>query len=712
MIAKRVCSGRGIVGLTHYISHDAGSELLPQPTTSERVVWSAVYGMPACDLETAAKVMRGRFADAEILKRRAGASARGRKLRDPFDHLVLSWQRGTEPTGAAIARRCDAAVRALISKLGLEEHHVIAAVHVDKDHVDMHIATSRIHPETGLTTKRADTRRLQHLAAELDIAEGREPVPGVVRDLERGRTLAQSHRREQEAASAARDGRITRAEAEAVAEAEQQRRDTIAADKRAAHAARDQASPPPLRDTRAWRRGERQPRRPVWARGEWRDLRQRQRAELRQAVADDVREIKARHREERCALSRRMTAAAVAELDESGRRIAKRVENVRQAKWAPTPPAMSALTLVAETGTAAAAPHLSLGQRVADRVLPSRPSAWEAHLRRLTSMTLENEGVDLVMAFHSVMGPGAPGTRTRYRTLTTWATTTSIAGHPDADVNLLALRDVCKISDTTERRTALLAPPPDRSAAESDMAAEGTAVVGVGVEAARVDVDALVTDATLSGRGIETLGRATRTTVRGAAAVATIGGLVALAGTGMLAAGGLAVAGRVAVMADMRRRLRADPALGAAAALEGVSVRREIGSASPQYHSAPWSTDRVDEVARDLKRKVPYIDPMQPQPLPDSYRSQPRPGLLTRLGQMRWVIGSAPARPTPTHARQPASSQPTDRVDRGPAAPALPTPSPTESRPPPAPPQRPQSAMDVLRGLAVPKDTTRKGPSL
>ena len=381
-----------------------------------------------------------------------------------------------------------------------------------------------------------------------------------------------------------------------------------------------------------------------------------------------------------------MTAAAVAELDESGRRIAKRVENVRQAKWAPTPPAMSALTLVAETGTAAAAPHLSLGQRVADRVLPSRPSAWEAHLRRLTSTTLENEGVDLVMAFHSVMGPGAPGTRTRYRTLTTWATTTSIAGHPDADVNLLALRDVCKISDTTERRTALLAPPPDRSAAESDMAAEGTAVVGVGVEAARVDVDALVTDATLSGRGIETLGRATRTTVRGAAAVATLAGLVALAGTGMLAAGGLAAVGRVAVMADMRRRLRADPALGAAAALEGVSVRREIGSASPQYHSAPWSTDRVDEVARDLKRKVPYIDPMQPQPLPDSYRSQPRPGLLTRLGQMRWVIGSAPARPTPTHARQPASSQPTDRVDRGPAAPALPTPSPTESRPPPAPP--------------------------
>ena len=152
-----------------------------------------------------------------------------------------------------------------------------------------------------------------------------------------------------------------------------------------------------------------------------------------------------------------------------------------------------------------------------------------------------------------------------------------------------------------------------------------------------------------------------------------------------------------------------------AAAREGVSVRREIGSASPQYHSAPWSTDRVDEVARDLKRKVPYIDPMQPQPLPDSYRSQPRPGLLTRLGQMRWVIGSAPARPTPTHARQPASSQPTDRVDRGPAAPALPTPSPTESRPPPAPPQRPQTAMDLLRGLAVPKDTTRKrggGPSL
>ena len=194
--------------------------------------------------------------------------------------------------------------------------------------------------------------------------------------------------------------------------------------------------------------------------------------------------------------------------------------------------------------------------------------------------------------------------------------------------------------------------------------------------------------------------------------IGMIAGLGALVGTAMLAAGGLAVAGRVAVMADMRRRLRADPALGAAAAREGVSVRREIGSASPRYHSAPWSTERVDDVARDLEGRVPRgIHSFQPQPLPDSYRSQPRPGLLTRLGQMRWVIGSAPARPTPTHARQPASSQPTDRVDRGPAAPALPTPSPTESRPPPAP-ERPQTAMDFLRGRAVPKDTTRKGPSL
>lgn len=505
MIAKRICSGRGIVGLTKYISHDAGSELLPQPTTSERVVWSGVYGMPVCDLETAAKVMRGRFADAEILKRRAGASARGRKVRDPFDHLVLSWQRGTEPTGAAIARRCDAAVRALISKLGLEEHHVLATAHVDKAHFDVHVATSRIHPETGLTTKRADTRKLQHLAAELDVAEGREPVPGVVRDLERGRTLAQSHRREQEASAAARNGRMTTAEAEAVAASEQQRRETIAADKRASHAARDQASPPPLRDTRAWRRGERQPRRPVWARRAWRDLRQRQRAELREAALDDMAEIEARHLEERCALSRRMTAAAVAELDEGGRRIAARVANVRRAKRAPTPPATSPLTLVAETRTAAAAPPRSLGQRVADLVLPSRPRAWEEHLRRLTSTTLENEGVDLVMAFHSVTGPGAPASRMRYRTLTTWATTASIAGDPAADVILLVLRDACKISDATERRVALLAPPVP-SAGETEVQDAGPPpAVGAGVEAGGSAIGTVRGGLTRAARGTRAL---------------------------------------------------------------------------------------------------------------------------------------------------------------------------------------------------------------
>ena len=55
-----------------------------------------------------------------------------------------------------------------------------------------------------------------------------------------------------------------------------------------------------------------------------------------------------------------------------------------------------------------------------------------------------------------------------------------------------------------------------------------------------------------------------------------------------------------------------------------------------------------------------------------------------------------------------ATDRPVPTAARAAAPAARSTPSP---RPPPAP-ERPQTAMDFRRGLAVPKDTTRKGPSL
>ena len=43
-------------------------------------------------------MMQGRVADAPLLKQRAGVSARGRKLRNPYAHFTAAWPPGQAPT--------------------------------------------------------------------------------------------------------------------------------------------------------------------------------------------------------------------------------------------------------------------------------------------------------------------------------------------------------------------------------------------------------------------------------------------------------------------------------------------------------------------------------------------------------------------------------------------------------------------------------------
>ena len=100
MLGRIIGSGRGIAGMVAYITHDQISPDARRPTTSERVAWTACLGIPTEDTELMVRAMQGLTADAPVLETRAGISARGRKLKNPYTHLVLSWPEGATEAAA------------------------------------------------------------------------------------------------------------------------------------------------------------------------------------------------------------------------------------------------------------------------------------------------------------------------------------------------------------------------------------------------------------------------------------------------------------------------------------------------------------------------------------------------------------------------------------------------------------------------------------
>ena len=108
MIGRIIGSGRGIAGMVAYITHDQTSAGNRRPTTAERVAWTACLGIPTEGTELMVRAMQGLTADAPALKAMAGISARGRKLKNPYTHLVLSLARGSRGStagGDAVGRR-------------------------------------------------------------------------------------------------------------------------------------------------------------------------------------------------------------------------------------------------------------------------------------------------------------------------------------------------------------------------------------------------------------------------------------------------------------------------------------------------------------------------------------------------------------------------------------------------------------------------------
>ena len=118
----------------------------PRPTTDDRVAWTATLGgSPTADVDLCVRMMQGRVADAPLLKQRAGVSARGRKLRNPYAHFTAAWPPGQAPTRDEQLELADRA----LSALGLEDHIAVVIAHNDTDHAHWHLVVCKVHPDTG-----------------------------------------------------------------------------------------------------------------------------------------------------------------------------------------------------------------------------------------------------------------------------------------------------------------------------------------------------------------------------------------------------------------------------------------------------------------------------------------------------------------------------------------------------------------------------------
>lgn len=167
-------TGGGFGGLVAYITHDAPTNDLRQPESSERVSWTHTENLPTDDPALAARIMAGVVQDAPILKQRAGVSARGRKLKDPCLHLTLSWAPKENPT----PKEMISATREALKSLGLDGHQAVLAAHHDRDHRHVHAAVNRVSTEDGRAVNlRQSGRRLSAWAEQYERTHGGIQVP-------------------------------------------------------------------------------------------------------------------------------------------------------------------------------------------------------------------------------------------------------------------------------------------------------------------------------------------------------------------------------------------------------------------------------------------------------------------------------------------------------------------------------------------------------
>ena len=186
-------TGRSVRGAIAYITHDAPADDNPRPTTAARVAWTHCLNLPSDNPELAGRIMQGTIYDAPALKQLTGLSNRGRKLKEPALHLILSWRHDESPLPPHLQSLLKnkpelhaeltkyAAIETTLSalkKLGIEDHQVVLACHIDKDHLHVHAVASRVHPDTGRAAKLSHSKRiLNRWAEQYEVDRGQIVTP-------------------------------------------------------------------------------------------------------------------------------------------------------------------------------------------------------------------------------------------------------------------------------------------------------------------------------------------------------------------------------------------------------------------------------------------------------------------------------------------------------------------------------------------------------
>ena len=92
----------------------------------------------------------------------------------PVQHWILSWREGEQPTAA----QADEAVKMFLNEMGLADHQAIYALHSDTHNWHLHLAVTRLHPDTEelVTVNNGYDHKVAHRAiARIELRQGWEP---------------------------------------------------------------------------------------------------------------------------------------------------------------------------------------------------------------------------------------------------------------------------------------------------------------------------------------------------------------------------------------------------------------------------------------------------------------------------------------------------------------------------------------------------------
>jgi len=179
MVPKVPRKGRSFRGAGLYYLHDKNA------LTADRVAFTQTENLPTNDPDMAIKCMAYTAMRQDDIKRRAGGSAKGRKLTQPVYVYSLSWH----PEEAPDQEEMIGAARESLQALGLHEgYETLMVSHKDEPHPHIHIIVNRVHPETGVAAGlNNDFLKLSQWAEEYEKRRGKVYCEDRVKNNERRR---------------------------------------------------------------------------------------------------------------------------------------------------------------------------------------------------------------------------------------------------------------------------------------------------------------------------------------------------------------------------------------------------------------------------------------------------------------------------------------------------------------------------------------------